>query len=218
MGQGRKKRERTSSGSNRRRRFSISADSCNRDSQDLLTLLGVRQDDRLSSAPNRGSSRKHSNSSLFKSTRHDSLVDYISPQLSNSLPTKPASNMQCSFVGDIPLVSTSSGTQSGLAQGIFLSARWIADFYQSKNALLLAESLFPTNSVFSGGKTKILSTDHLSNIRSVLQNLLAENEIEVDLTTYTTCSTSAKLHSNQQAEKNSCGPRSSPNYRAFFRP
>ncbi|CBK24918.2 uncharacterized protein [Blastocystis hominis] len=86
--------------------------------------------------------------------------------------------MQCSFVGDIPLVSTSSGTQSGLAQ----------DFYQSKNALLLAESLFPTNSVFSGGKTKILSTDHLSNIRSVLQNLLSENEIEVDLTTYATCS------------------------------
>ena len=83
--------------------------------------------------------------------------------------------------------------QSGLAQGFFLSARRTAYFYQSKIALLLAESLFPTNGGFSGGKTKVLSIDHLSTIRFVFQNLLAENEIEVDLTTYTTCSTPANF-------------------------
>lgn len=118
MGQGRKKRERSSSTSNRHRRFSIPIDSSNRDSQDLLTLLGVSQDDHSSNSRNHTSSRKHYNSSFFKSTRHDSLVDYISPQFSGSLPTKPAANMQCSFVGEIPLVSTSSDTQSGLAKGI----------------------------------------------------------------------------------------------------
>lgn len=119
MGQGRKKRERSVSSSNRRRRCSISVESSDRNSQDLLTLFGIGQDDRLSNAHNNNSSRKHYDSSLFKSTRHDSLVDYISPQQSSSLPVKPASNMQCSFVGEIPLVSTSSGTQSGLAQGRF---------------------------------------------------------------------------------------------------
>ena len=146
------------------------------------------------------------------------LISFLLGCETNSLPTKPTSSIACSFVVDIPLVSTSSGTQSGLAQGFFLSARRIADFYQSKIALLLAESLFSTNGRFSGGKTKVLSIGHLSTIRFVFQNLLAKNEIEVDLTTYATCSTSTNLHSNQQAEKNSCGPRSSPNYRAFVRP
>ena len=121
------------------------------------TLLGIFQYDRLSSVPNHSSSRKHSNSSLFKSifTRRASLVDSISPRLSNKLvATNPTSSIACSFVVDIPLVSTSSVTQSGLAQGFFLSARRIAYFYQSKIALLLSESLFPTNGGFSGGKPK----------------------------------------------------------------
>ena len=82
------------------------------------------------------------------------LIPFLLGCQTISLSTMPISSIACSFVVDIPLLFTSSGTQSGLAQGIFLSARRIAYFYQSKNALLLSESLFPTNGGFSGGKPK----------------------------------------------------------------
>ena len=105
---------------------------------------------------------------------------------------------------------------------IWLSSRYL--LVSTSNSILLSVKdrssafrvLVPYKWWIFWRQTKILSIGHLSTIRFVFQNLLAKNEIEVDLTTYTTCSTSANLHSNQQAEKNSCGPRSSPNYRALF--
>lgn len=178
MGQGRKKCDR--SGRNCRRRRSFSYESDNRESEELRNLLGATPVGRMRAAYNRRTSRRQCSAAFFKPARHNSLVDYISPQSVNAIPVKPVSFSSLPSASELPLISTSPETQSGS----------IKDFNKSRGVQLLMESIFPNNTVYMNGKGRDITPERHGSISSLLRQLVSENEIEIDLASYAINSTS----------------------------
>ena len=181
MGQGRKKCDR--SGRNCRRRRSFSYESDNRESEELRNLLGATPVGRMRAVYSRRTSRRQCSAAFFKPARHNSLVDYISPQSVNAIPVKPVSFSSLPSASELPLISTSPETQSGSIQ----------DFNKSRGVQLLMESIFPNNTVYMNGKGRDITPERHGSISSLLRQLVSENEIEIDLASYAINSTSFSL-------------------------
>ena len=89
---------------------------------DRAGTVGATPVGRMRAVYSRRTSRRQCSAAFFKPARHNSLVDYISPQSVNAIPVKPVSFSSLPSASELPLISTSPETQSGSIQGTALAS------------------------------------------------------------------------------------------------